>query len=231
MTSWVLPGILKADDVQAIPMDALIEMSKTSTGIIINYVNKFVSSNIESDDPMLRRAAEIMKAAYDEINRINEYLNSDEAKVLSDTLCSMEYRDISAEVPLEKLIVMRSTILELLSEDEDFVKSYTNEIAESATHGMKTAYTVKLDEDNMYNVCNRMRVICDQHHSAAGMHLISAITSNSNLFKNSRTKLNSPTVLRKAIYKKDKLKSILRGIDFLIGKKQAGVSPISWRKV
>lgn len=231
MTSWVLPGILSADDVQKIPVEALVEMSKTSTGIIINYVNKFVASNIESDDPTLRQAAETMKAAYEEINRINEYLTSDEAKALSDTLCSMEYRDISAEVSLEKLIVMRSTILELLSEDEDFVKSYTSEIGESATHGMKTAYTVKLDEDNMFIVCRNMRAICGNQQSYAGLELVSAMERNSNLFKNSRTKLNSPTVLRKAIYKKDKLKSILRGIDYLIKKKQGGDSPVSWRKV
>lgn len=231
MTTWVLPGILKADDVLDIPLDMLIEMSNMSTGIILNYVNKFISGNINSSDETMAAAAKKMSIAYENVNKVNDYLNSEEAKTLSDTLCSLEYRDVSAEMPLEKLTVMRAAILELLAEDVDFVQAYAKEISESSTRGMKTAYTVKLDEDNFIRILDAMRVVNRKEHTLAGDNLIGCIERNTNLFKNSRAKLNAPTVMRKAIYRKDKLKTILRGIDYLIDKKQSGAPPISWRRV
>lgn len=232
MTNWVLPGILKADEVLLLPYEFIVELSKISTGVIMDYVNKFIATNMESSDPTSQQAASILSSAYEEVNKVNEYLNSDEAKTLSNTLCSLQYSDISSEIPMEKLIVYRSTILELLVEDEDFVANYNRDMGGAVSTGNKTAYTTKLDGSNYESVMERMQskevcagkeILCDT--------VCKRISQNENLFKNSRAKLNSATVLRKALYKKDRLKSILRGLDYLIDKKKSGEPPRSWRRV
>lgn len=232
MSSWVLPGILKVSEVGQLPHEFLVGLSTISTGIIMNYVNKFIADNEGSSDPTVQAAASALKSAYEEVNRISDYLNSEEAKTLSDTLCSLQYSDVSAEIPIEKLIVYRSTILDLLSEDEDFVAAYNKDIVESETRGYKTAYTPKLDEDNYISGIRMMNAAAKESNYRGLCETVMArIFSNDNLFKNSRAKLNSPTVLRKAIYKKDRLKSLLRGIDYLIEKKRSGAAPRSWRRV
>lgn len=230
MTEWVLPGILKVQDVHAVDPVILCMMSNISTGVILGYVNKFIESAEGSTDAVKVEAAAVMRSAYEQVNKVNDYLNSDEAKDLADTLCSLQYSDVSAELPIEKLISYRSVILDLLSEDKDFVESYTKESLEGQASGMKVAYTPKLDESNYYRVIHEMNV----HMASNGANnetanLVKRIKNNKNLFVNSRAKLNSSTVLRKAIYKKDRLRSILRGLDFLIDKKNSGVSPRSWR--
>ena len=61
--------------------------------------------------------------------------------------------------------------------------------------------------------------------------LINAISKNRSLFKNGSMNTNKATVLRKAIFKKDKLKAILRGLDYLIPRMEAGASPYGWRRL
>ena len=234
MTSWVLPGILKAEEVQMTDMEVLVMMSNISTGIVLNYVNKFVDANIGSGDPVLAEAASKLQRAYEEVNKVNDYLNSEEAKNLSETLCSLQYSDVSAELPMEKLIVYRSAILELLSEDAAFLEEYQRDVPDSVTRGFKTAYTPKLDGDNLAATLDGMRVFAtgeDAVNRGFDLVLADRIEKNKNLFQNSHAKINAPTVMRKAIYKKDRLKSLLKGIDFLIDKRREGVSPRSWRIV
>lgn len=232
MTEWVLPGILKMEDVASIDPAILEMMSRISTGVILGYVNKFVASAEGSNDPAKVEAAAIMKAAYDKVNKVNDYLSSDEAKDLADTLCSLQYSDVSAEMPVEKLISYRATILDLLSEDKDFVDSYKKECLEGKSSGMKSAYTPKLDEDNYVSVIDEMNEYVYKNRSSQSTAiLVTKIGNNKNLFVNSRAKANAPTVLRKAIYRKDRLRSILRGLDFLIEKKESGESPRSWRSI
>ncbi len=230
MTDWVLPGILKVEDVHAVDPVILCMMSNISTGVILGYVNKFIGSASSSNDAVKVEAASVIGSAYEQVNKVNDYLNSEEAKNLADTLCSLQYSDVSAELPIEQLISYRSVILDLLSEDKDFVESYEKESLEGQASGMKVAYTPKLDESNYFRCLHEMDVYIAEHGaSPETSRLIDRIRSNKNLFVNSRAKLNSSTVLRKAIYKKDRLRSILRGLDFLIDKKNSGASPRSWR--
>lgn len=233
MTIWVLPGILKAEDVSRVSPELLKMMSNISTGVILGYVNKFIESNSGSSDAVLSQAANVLANAYDEVNRVNEYLNSEEAKNLSDTLCSLQYSDVSAEMPIEQLISYRAKILELLSEDADFVSEYNRDCPVNSTNGYKSAYTAKLDENNFESVYKEMSEFALNNPAASkyNLNLLEKIRMNSNLFINSRTKVNSPTVLRKAIYHKDRLRSILRGLDFLIDKKNSGESPRAWRRI
>lgn len=232
MSEWVLPGILKVEDVPKVDVNVLEMMSRISTGIILGYVNKFIDSAGSSNDPAKVEAADVITNAYDHVNKVNAYLNSEEAKDLADTLCSLQYSDVSAEMPIEQLISYRATILELLAEDKDFVESYKKECLDGQASGMKSAYTIKLDEGNYDAILQEMLEYANCHLvSPETINLIGRIGSNKNLFVNSRAKLNSPTVLRKAIYKKDRLRSILRGLDFLIEKKNSGESPRSWRVI
>ncbi len=231
MVTWVLPGILNAEDVTEIAPELLHMTSKISTGVIVGYVNKFIETYENSSDSTYSLAAKKLKEAYADVNSVMEYLQSDEARNLADTLCSLQYSDISADVPKDKLIAYRSAILELFSEDVDFMKEYQKEVEVKEASGYKTAYTAKLDKENFDRVVTQMQAYLSQHPDKAGGMLVDRITKNSNLFINSRAKTNAPTVLRKAIYRKDTLKNILRGLDYLIDKIDSGQAPRSWRIV
>lgn len=233
MTKWVLPNVLSVDDVLELDVQLLTVLSNISTGVVLQYVNDFIKNSANSDDPNVQQAGAKLNEAYREVNEINDYLASDEAKNLADTLASLQYSDIRHETDTAKLMAWRALIIELLSDDKDFLETYKNEVNGSSTKGFKSAYTAKLDKDNLSEAMDMIqqlsREVPGQMH--CGMRLHSAISNNKNLFKNGSNKVNKPTVLRKAIYKKDKLKSILKGIDYLLDKKQSGAAPRSWRRI
>lgn len=229
--TWVLPNILTDEDVVNLSDDVLKELTKISTGIVIKYVNSFISDNINSNNPVSREAAVKLQNAYLQLNKTVEYLNSKDARDFADTLSKLQYSDISYDTDLEVLKLWRTQIIDLLSEDEDFRKSYTGDMSDSETLGMKTAYTTKLDKDNLNDTVSRITgiAIATGCTKAANV-LVSGIRKNPNLFKNGNYNLNRPTVMRKAIYKKDRLQNILRGLDFLIPRKEAGLSANEWRR-
>lgn len=234
MTKWVLPNVLSVDDTLLLDIEVLKVLSGVSTGVILKYVNKFIDTGINSADPDVQQAATKLQEAYKEVNDVNRYLESDEAKQLADTLVSLQYSDIKYETDTPKLVAYRELILELLSEDEDFMKAYIGEVNANVAKGYKTAYTAKLDMDNLDSAIQQISEIATKlsgPSSQAALKLMGVIDSNKNLFKNGNNKINRPTVLRKAIYQKDRLKSILKGIDYLLGKKESGDSPRSWRRI
>lgn len=234
MSKWVLPNVLSVDDTLVLDVEVLKVLSKISTGVILKYINKFIDTEINSADPDAQQAAAKLKEAYAEVNDVNRYLESDEAKNLADTLVSLQYSDIKHEVDTAKLVAYRELILDLLSEDEDFMKTYVGEVNDSVAKGYKSAYTAKLDGDNLDAALEQISAIAGKTSGAsaqAAIKLVGVIDSNKNLFKNGNNKINRPTVLRKAIYQKDRLKSILKGIDFLLAKKESGASPRSWRRI
>lgn len=228
MSKYVLPTILTTDEVLSIPDKVLCSFTRISTGIVLDNVNEFVRLNKDSQDTECRDAALKLERIYKEVNDVNAYLESDEAKDLANTLASLQYSDVSASTDLNQLKMYRTLILELLSEDEEFMREYMNKEVKVEA-GRKTAYTAKLDGDNLESVLEDM--MNKAHGNVAAMSLISRIQKNKSLFKNGNYNINKPTVLRKAIYKKDKLKNILRGLDFLIPKMEAGQNPISWRRL
>lgn len=228
---WVLPNILSDEDVIQISDEVLKELTNISTGIIIKYVNTFISQNMDSSDDCSRAAAVKLQKAYMQLNKTSEYLNSKDARDFADTLSKLQYSDVAYDTDLEVLKLWRMQIIDLLSEDEDFRESYTGDVSDSETLGMKTAYTTKLDKDNLNDTLARMTglAISTGCVTATGT-LIAAIRKNANLFKNGNYNLNRPTVMRKAIYKKDRLQNILRGLDFIIPRKEAGLSANEWRR-
>ena len=219
MSKYVLPTILTTDEVLSIPDEVLYSFTRISTGIVLDNVNEFVRLNKNSQDVECSDAALKLERVYKEVNDVNAYLESDEAKDLANTLVSLQYSDVSASTDLNQLKMYRTLIIELLSEDEEFMREYMNKEVKVET-GRKTAYTAKLDSDNLESVLEDM--MDKAHGNIAAMSLISRIQNYN---------INKPTVLRKAIYKKDKLKTILRGLDFLIPKMEAGQNPMSWRRL
>lgn len=233
MSKWILPMVLTVEDVNNLSSGVLSLFTKISTGIVLKKVNEFINSNIDSLDIEIRSAAEKLKDAYAEINAVNDYLESDEAKDLADTLSQLNYSDISINTDLSKLKLWRSLIIELLAEDEEFLNSYTGDVSESSTRGFKSAYTAKLDKDNLEVILEKMRNVAGNTPSefSAYSRLEGAILKNKNLFKNGNFNVNHPTVLRKAIIKKDRLISLLRGLDFIIPKIESGKNATAWRRL
>jgi hypothetical protein len=229
MSKYVLPTILTVDEVLALPDNILELLTEISTGIILESINEFVEKNKNSQVQNDREAALKLERIYKETNDVNAYLESDEAKSLADTLAALQYSDVSASTDLDTLKMYRKLIIELLSDDEDFVKEYFGSSSESSGVKKKTAYTAKLDNDNLERVVKLMSQEADGDPVVLG--LISKINKNKNKFKNGNYNVNKPTVLRKAIYKKDKLRNILKGLDFLIPKLESGQSPVTWRRL
>ena len=188
MANWVLLGVLDVNDVLLVSDEVLGLLSEISTGIIKSRVNEFVNKHLNDTNDIMRAAAQRLKTAYERVNNIDEYLSSDEAKDLSSFLATMQYSDVSATTDLGTLKKYREAIIELLAEDEDFLKSYTGEVSESVTRGYKTAYTAKLDEDNFIRVSNAIRdAQADTYEQRLAHERVSTnIAANEALFRNSR---------------------------------------------
>lgn len=233
MINWVLPNVISVDDVINVSDEILECITKISTGIVTEKINEFVNANLNSADNNIRLAAEKLQKAYSSLNFANDYLSSKEAKDFADELVSIQYSDISVNTDLDTLKKWRLSIIDLLAEDKEFIESYTNEVSKSETYGIKTAYTAKLDKDNLDSVLDYMVSLSKNNISMqiTVVGLCERIRTYKNLFKNGNYNINKPTVLRKAIYKKDRLKNILKGLDFLIPKLENNKNAISWRKL
>lgn len=229
MSMYVLPGIMTVDDVNNVREETLKELTNISTGIVLKTINDFVDKNRGSSNSDVARAAERLYVIYKDLNDFYTYLNSDEARNLADTLVSLQYADVSATTDIRQLKLWRMMIIELLSEDKDFVESYKGDTEGISSTGYKTAYTARLDRDNFQSTIDRMRELAIGDPATG--RLVDNIVKMKNLFKNGNHNINKPTVLRKAIYAKDKLKNILKGLDYLIPRLESGVSPVSWRRL
>lgn len=228
MPKDVLVTILSVDDVLNIPTEVLNLLPLISTDIITYNINRFVDNNLESSDAKCKEAATKLKDAYAHVNEVHDYLDSQEARDLADTLATLQYSDITVDAGLDKLKIYRELILDLLSEDTEFIREYNNGIANDVT-GKRSAYTAKMDGSNLESVLSKMEL--ESHGNPDALALVSRIRKNSSLFKNGSKAGNKSTVLRKAIAKKDKLKNILCGLDFLIPKMESGQNPMTWRKL
>lgn len=230
---WVVPGIISVQDINGLPDEVLDLFTKISTGIITKRVNEFIELHINSTNQEYCQAANKLKVAYDRLNRTNEYLSSQDAKDLADVLASLQYSDVSVNTDLHTLKKYKQQILELLTEDEHFVKTYTSDASGSETRGMKTAYTAKLDKQNLEDILEEIKELAIQHGDSIIpiLNVAESIERNKSLFKNGNYNVNNYTVLRKAIYKKDKLRNILKGLDFLIPRLEANESARSWRRL
>lgn len=231
MSDWVLPNVLDYRDVNRLPEEVFYKMSHISTGIILSMVNEFVEKH-EVDDGPIGEAARKLHAAYSEVNSVNQYLSSPEAKELADSLASLQYSDISATTDIQTLTRYRTLIIELLGDDEEFMETYGGGTARTSK-GYMTAYTRKMDSKNFYEVLEEIRntTVTTQDEKTALLSLCGRLEDKWSLFKNAMYSANKPTVLRKAIYKKDKLVNILKGIDFLLERNAVGAKPVSWRRV
>lgn len=232
MSKWILPGVLDVEMTNALSDEILALFSKISTGIIVDRVNDYVSRNIESANEQDRKAAIKLQRIYADINRVEAYLQGDEAKEFAETLANLQYSDVNCTVDINTLKKYREMIIDLLAEDEEFRNTYTGEIRESETRGMKTAYTNKLDKDNLEAVLEQMYVLSEGCiYRMYVVQLRKNIEDYKHLFKNSPHHVNKSTIIRKAIFKKDKLRNILRGLDYIIPKIEAGKSAYSWRRL
>ena len=228
MSKDVLVTILSVDDVLNIPTEVLNLLPLISTDIVTYNINRFVDNNLQSSDAKCKEAAIKLRDAYAHVNEVHDYLDSAEVRDLADTLATLQYSDITVDTGLDKLKMYRELILDLLSEDADFMREYNNGIANDVS-GKRSAYTAKMDNSNLESILNKMAQ--ESHGNPDVLALITRIQKNKSLFKNGSKAGNRSTVLRKAIAKKDKLKNILRGLDFLIPKMESGQNPITWRKL
>lgn len=228
---WVLPNVLSVDDVNHLPDEVLYELPNISTGIVLKHVNKFVEDNVTSATPANQSAAIKLQQVYDRLNKIEGYLNSKDARDFANTLASLQYSDINYSQDLETLKEYRNKIIDFLSEDKDFVSSYSGDIKESETKGMKSSYTAKMDKDNLASTLNKLTVLARTSSEAVRINgLINRIKTHASLFKNGNYNLNAPTVMRRVEYKKDKLLNLLKGLDFIIPKMEAGKNAREWRR-
>lgn len=236
MQTWVLPLVLDTDDVIKLPDEALELLTKISTGIILDKVNEFVANNSNSSNPNVAEAAGKLEKAYAGINAMNEYLNSEQAKDMAEVLSSLQYSDISYDTNIHTLRMWRDLIIDLLSEDPEFAASRNVSNGQIEINGYKTAYTPKLDKENLDSVLSKFGDMANDSafsvtQRSAVSKLYLALNKNSSLFKNGKYNVNKPTVLRKAIYKKDRLLNILKGLDFIIPKMENGENAIGWRQL
>lgn len=237
MIDWVIYMVLSPKDIVEIDPAILKLTANISTGPIVSAVRKFIAQAEEFGDSTDKMAAEKLKVAYAEVDAIDEFINGDEAKKEVDTLLHLQYSDITATTDRETLEHYRNLILDLLAEDEEFINYYgktedERQSLRSRANGMRVAYKTRLDKDNLNNVLDQMYAILNEGGTTvATRNWVNFIKQNSSMFINSSMRPDNTTRYRAVAYQKDKLKSILRGLDFLIGQLDAGHKAQSWRVI
>lgn len=229
--NWVLYNILSVELVNKLPDDVLELFVSISTDIIIDRINKFISNNITSNIPENKQAAVKLSRLYENINKRNEYMESDEVKGLAKNLIRADYNDVSADTDIIVLKELRLAIISILSEDSVYRELYISEAEEDKSLGLKVAYTEKMDNERLENVLDKLdNYKCSDEMKINIDTLADIIENNKSLFKNGIGRLNKATPLRPVFARLDKLKNILRGLEFLIPKLENSVDARSWRR-
>ena len=217
MSDWVIPRKLTVGDVWNIPKPALTIMAETSNDMVVYYINQFIRDNQNNQDVIVRKVAEKLKDAFEEVNRIKDFLSSSEAIEMAKTLNSLSIEDIRFSISLENLKQYRALIL-MLFNDEDTVVSRTKAL---------TNQHLDLQIERLRNLLDSYKDSFESYSSI--LNLIAFMDKDKQLFKNAPFKRNSVTVLRAAVENRDRFDLILYGIEFLIDKKERGVDKRTWR--
>ena len=228
----VMPGVLTVDDVIDCSQDFLNVLPMASTEIVQKKVRDFIDANIESEDVKNKTAAEKLYVAYEHTFRQSDYMKGSTARDMANVLAKISLDDVKAQANIVDLQKKRSTILDLLSEDQDFINSYKNVIEESETKGLKMAYTPKMDKENFESFIRMLYTV--PWTSADTLHIRDAIIGKIQAFKqlfiNPKSEDNKRTQLSRSFERRDALIEVLRGLDYVIPRLQNGVEPMTWRR-
>lgn len=228
--SDVLPRVLSAELVAQCSDEALSYLQYVTTDIVMMYVNEFFKRTASSSDPVDTIASEKLKKALKNVIETQSYLESEETRDFGRELAALSYSDISYNANIEDLKRWRSMICELFADDATFKKEFGDMESNPDTRGMKIAFTPKMGAENLDEVLLNLKNYALDNHDVNAATLATIIEHNKSIFKYNSKKESKPTVLRNAIYNKDRLFSIMRGLNFLIPRMEKGVSPSTWRK-
>ncbi len=211
---YVVPMLVTTYMVEKAPMFVLKRFARCSTGIIVSYVNKYISDKRNANDSSHRIVIEKLEEAYEDINERARYLRSNETKDMVDVLKHLSYEDITCATDIDALKKYQFYIREILE-------------------GTGSGETVVKDRNNL-NDCAESIIsyadeIEDPEEKEASLRIANVILNNKSLFKNAPYKLEDYNVLMKVAYRKDEFKIILDGLNFIIPKKEGGVNPRQWR--
>lgn len=215
MDKYVIAGKLSVNTCYYLPVEALDALAGISSDIVLFHVNNFIKNAQKSTDLIERGVAQKLERSYAIINDRNRYLDSETTKVLAEELRNLQFEDISANVPEDKLkgwIVLIDEILD----NEDAVP-----------------YIAKITSSSIEDALDKISSIhCENDEQRRAVStLIQVIENNKGLFRSAPFKKDKPTVLRGAVYRKDTLAIIREGIEYLLKQKASGKDPHTWRYI
>ena len=202
----VLKGILSEDTAYVIPMDLFKGIATVSSEIIIRRIDKYLN-NTDANIAVQRRVEE----AYSEVMEKKNYYEDENLQKVAQEIGALTYQDIHAGQPVEKLERWQQGIQSIL--DSPYAVAYIPPIKVDTLNELLQVIVKRAEE-------SKSRELYDVAES---------IRNNKALFKDAPFKGYRGTPVKRIIKNKTHYAIMLKGLDFLIGKKKDNANPQTWR--
>ncbi len=197
----VIPLILSERDVAALSDEILSMLAECSTDCIQVKICNYLKDE-KRDEATAHRIAE----AYSNVIRLKEYLQDEQLKESVENIKNLTYEDISPSLSIEQLTEYKENIQGIL--DSEYAVPYLKPVRSSLLKELLSAMEASGS---------------DAKRIAERIHKFSY------LFRDPPSASYKGTVVKKIVRERTKYEVLVRGIQYLIGRKAKDMFPSQWR--
>ena len=195
----VIPYMLSEEDVMSMTEHQLELLASCSTDVIIDKIFKYLMSN--SANTVCQA---MVRSAYNDRLQTMKFLESKKTAKCVEMLQQLSYSSITPMVGIEELQMYKKVIEYILG--SKYAIPYVPPISGDIVNEL----IADLKESGNENVRAKIKAL-------------------SQFLKDSPHKKATGTIVKNIIRNKGTYELLLKGIDFMIEKKQIGANPASWR--
>ena len=202
----IISIILTEDTVKCLPDDILFHLAECSTEAVYPSIRKYLANT--NADPAIR---ERIARAYGESLCIAEYLSSEETMRLVVKIADLEYSNVRAGESIDQLREWETAISSVLS----------NKYA--------VPYLKPISGKLLVNLRDDARDLLQREPSDELERFYSSLQKYGKYFRDPASAPYRGTSVKKIIRNREKYEIMLRGLRFLIQKRETGADFSSWR--
>lgn len=207
MGKWVINSFISEDHVKILAKENLLQdFANCSKSIIVDNIISYIES-ADADSEVKELLTNVYKDKLFFLNvQQDEIINENVEKVYG-----YNFYSVNAGLTVEELEQMKQDIKSVYNEELDI--PYINPIS----------------GDIIANIINNLLALYRVNKDIEYKKLSYILTRNKDLFRDKANAASKGTIFKKISKRSMDFEIILRGIDFLIEKKNAGCLPESWR--
>lgn len=207
--SEIIPYILVESMIDEMSDDQLQLLVNCTTQRSMHFITDYLSKTDDSVDPVIQKK---IATAYSYVINRDKFLNSDKTKECCELLKDLNYNSVSVADSKEYLESVCEAIKYITS--SDYAVPYIAPVDGNALKELKESLSISIASDSSLYWLKL---------------LLENLNSYGDVFRDPRSEYNKGTVVKKVVKNAEMYEILERGVEFIIGLKEAGKLSNTWR--